>query len=165
VTTTGLEGLLNLQATARLSWNSSASYNSTRIDDDYSTGTSSGAKVINVKGKDMVDTPRLIANSGLRYDDKRWNGTINVRHVDKRYFTILNDLSVPAYTVADAGFGIKLPALGRAKEPTVQLNVTNLFDESYIGPIGTGGFTVSGDTQTLQAGARRLLFLTVGTSF
>jgi len=90
---------------------------------------------------------------------------VNVRHVDKRYFTILNDLSVPAYTVADAGVGVRLPALGRAKEPTVQLNVTNLFDASYIGPMGTGGFTVSGDSQTLQAGARRLLFLTLGTTF
>jgi outer membrane receptor protein involved in Fe transport len=47
----------------------------------------------------------------------------------------------------------------------IQLNVTNLFDASYIGPIGTGGFTVSGDNQTLQAGARRLVFLTLGTTF
>ena len=165
VTTKGVEGLLALQATPRLSWNSSASYNSSHIDDDYSTGSNNGTKVIPVKGKDPVDTPRLIANSGLRYDDRRWNGTVNVRHVDKRYFTILNDLSVPAYTVADAGVGVRLPALGRAKEPTVQLNVTNLFDASYIGPMGTGGFTVSGDSQTLQAGARRLLFLTLGTTF
>ena len=106
-----------------------------------------------------------MASSAVRYDDSRWSADFGVRHVDKRYFTILNDLSVPAYTVADAGVGLRLPALGRAKEPTVQLNVTNLFDASYIGPMGTGGFTVSGDSQTLQAGARRLLFLTLGTTF
>ncbi len=88
-----------------------------------------------------------------------------VRQVDKRYCTILNDLSVPAYTVADAGIGYRTRNVGRAKELTVQLNVTNLFDESYLGPMGTGGFTVTGDTRTLQAGARRLVFLTLGTTF
>jgi iron complex outermembrane receptor protein len=112
-----------------------------------------------------VDAPRLMANSGLRYSDGPWTGDVGVRHVDKRYFTILNNLSVPAYTVADAGVGYRLPAIGRAKELTVQLNVTNLFDASYIGPMGTGGYSLNSDLQTLQAGARRLMFLTVGTTF
>ena len=67
--------------------------------------------------------------------------------------------------LAFAGLGYKLPAIGRAKEVTVQLNVTNLFDASYIGPMGTGGYSLNSDLQTLQAGARRLMFLTVGTSF
>ena len=165
VTTMGVEGLFVWQLAPRIEWTSSASYNSSKIDDDYSTGTTQGASVIASKGKDVIDAPRLIANSGLRYTDGRFTGTLGARHVDKRYFTILNDMSVPAYTVADAGLGYRLPQLGRARELTVQLNVTNLFDESYIGPIGTGGFAVSGDLQTLQAGARRLVFLSLGTSF
>ena len=45
------------------------------------------------------------------------------------------------------------------------INVTNLFDASYIGPMGTGGYSLNSDLQTLQAGARRLMFLTVGTTF
>ena len=164
VKTKGVEALLSWQLERRLSWNSSASYNSSTIADDYTTGTATGSKVIASRGKDAVDAPRVIANSGLRYADSRWTGNLSVRHVDKRYFTILNDLSVPAYTVADAGFGYRLPSLGRAKELTLQVNVTNLFDASYLGPIGTGGFTVSGDNQTLQAGARRLVFLSLGTT-
>ena len=104
VTTMGLEGLLAWQLVPNLSWNSSASYNSSKIKDDYSTGTSSGAKVIASQGKDAVDAPRLMVNSGL-------------------------------------------------------------FDTSFIGPIGTGGFTVSGDNQTLQAGARRLVFISLGSTF
>jgi iron complex outermembrane receptor protein len=85
--------------------------------------------------------------------------------VDKRYFTSLNTLSVPPYNVADAGVGYRLPQMGRAKDVTVQFNVNNLFDTSYIGPMGTGGFSLSSDLQTLQAGARRLVFLSVGTTF
>lgn len=165
VTTTGVEGLLVWQLAPRLSWTSSASYNSSKIDDDYSTGTAQGATIIKSRGKDVIDAPRLIANSGLRYADTRWTGTAGLRHVDKRYFSILNDVSVPAYTVSDVGLGLRLPQVGLARELTVQLNVTNLFDESYIGPIGTGGFSVSGDRQTLQAGARRMVFLSLGSNF
>ena len=165
VTTKGLEGLLVWQLLPGFSWNSSASYNSSTINEDYSTGTATGATVVPSKGKDAVDAPRLIANTALRYDDSRWTASIGARHVDKRYFTILNDLAVPAYTVADAGLGYHLKDFGRARELTLQLNVSNLFDASYLGPIGTGGFTVSGDNQTLQAGARRLAFVTVGTTF
>lgn len=165
ITTKGLEGLLVWQLAPRLSWNSTASYNSSKINDDYTTGTSSGTSVIHAKGKDAVDAPRVMANTGLRYADTRWSGTVSVRHVDKRYFTILNTLSVPAYNVADAGIGYRLPQISRAKEVSVQFNVTNLFDTSYIGPMGTGGFSLSDDLQTLQAGARRLMFLSVATTF
>ena len=59
-----------------------------------------------------------------------------VRQVDKRYCTILNDPSVPAYTVADAGIGYRIRNVGRATELTVQLNVTNLFDEELPRPHG-----------------------------
>ncbi len=165
VSTMGLEGLFVWQLAPALSWTSSASYNSSKINDNYSTGTAKGTATIAAKGKDVIDAPRLVANSALRYSYAQWTGTAGVRHVDKRYFTILNDLSVPAYTVADAGLGYRLLNIGRARELTVQFNVSNLFDTSYIGPIGTGGFTVSGDNQTLQAGARRLAFVTVGTTF
>jgi iron complex outermembrane receptor protein len=165
VTTTGLEGLFVWQLAPALSWNSSASYNSSKINDDYSTGTATGSTTIRSKGKDAVDAPRVIANSAIQYSATHWSGNLGVRHVDKRYFTILNDLSVPAYTVADAGLGYRLANVGRAKDLTVKLNVANIFDAAYLGPIGTGGFTVSGDNQTLQAGARRMAFLTVGTTF
>ena len=165
VTTMGLEGLFVWQLAPGLSWNSSASYNSSKINEDYTTGSATGTTVIPSKGKDAVDAPRVIANSAISYHYSDWMGNLGVRHVDKRYFTILNDLSVPAYTVADAGIGYRLEKIGVASELTIQLNVTNLFDESYLGPIGTGGFTVTGDNQTLQAGARRLVFITVGTTF
>ncbi len=165
VTTTGVEGLLVWQLAPSVSWSSSASYNSSKINDDYSTGTASGSKVVPIQGKDAIDAPRVIANSGLRYSDAGWIGNVGVRYVDKRYFTVLNDLSVPSYTVADAGVGYRLRNIGPSREVTVNLNVTNLFDASYLGPIGTGGFTVTGDNQTLQAGARRLVFLSVATTF
>lgn len=67
--------------------------------------------------------------------------------------------------MADAGVGYRFPRIGAAKDLTVRFNVNNLFDASYIGPIGTGGFSLSSDLQTLQAAPRRLMFLSLGTRF
>ncbi len=70
-----------------------------------------------------------------------------------------------AYTLFDANVGYRFTGIGGVREISVQLNAWNLFDKAYLATIGTGGFRVSGDTQTLNAGARRLVFLTMGTSF
>jgi len=113
----------------------------------------------------VVDAPRLMASSTVRYDNSHWSADVGVRHVDKRYFTILNTLSVPSYTAADAGVGYRFPRIGAAKDLTIRFNVNNLFDTSYIGPIGTGGFSLSSDLQTLQAAPRRLMFLSLGSTF
>jgi hypothetical protein len=45
------------------------------------------------------------------------------------------------------------------------LNAMNLFDEEYISTMGTGGFSLRGDRETLMAGQTRLLFVSVSTRF
>ncbi|HKW10678.1 MAG TPA: TonB-dependent receptor [Gemmatimonadaceae bacterium] len=161
VTSRGVEGLLMWRLTPELSWFNSGSYGKATIDDDYLSGTT----VVHSSGKDVVDAPRALFNSSLKWDNSRLFASAGARHVDKRYFSILNDMVVPAYSVFDAGIGYRLRMVGAAKEITVQVNAQNLFDATYISTIGTGGFTVSGDNQTLQAGARRLVFITVGAAF
>ena len=47
----------------------------------------------------------------------------------------------------------------------IRLNTTNLFDEKYVSTIGSNGFGVTGDNQTLLSGARRQVFVTVGFGF
>ena len=161
VTSFGVEGLLNTRLSSEWSWSTSASWNSSKINDNYQTGTTT----VQSSGKTIVDAPQLMANSGIRYANAGWSGTIAARYVSKRYFSIQNDMSVPSYLVGDMGLGYNFKQLGVAKNVNVQLNITNLFDNEYIGPMGTGGYTISGDNQTLQAGARRLVFLSVGTTF
>lgn len=161
ISSNGVEGLLVWTLAPSWSWASTASYNSSTINDDYKSGTTT----IAAKSKSVVDAPKLMANTSIRFDDKSWSGSLSARHVDKRYFSVLNDMAAPAYTMADAGIGYNLGSLGAAKNVSIQLNVTNMFDESYIATVGTGGFSVSGDRQTLMAGAKRLVFLSVGASF
>ena len=157
----GVEGLLVWRLMPELSWFNSGSYGTAIIADDYVSGTTT----VHSSGKDVVDAPRSLLYSNLKWDNARLFANAGVRHVDKRYFSILNDMSVPAYTIYDAGVGYRFGSLGAAKEITLQANAQNLFDASYISTMGTGGFTVSGDNQTLQAGARRLVFVTLGAAF
>jgi iron complex outermembrane receptor protein len=161
VSSMGAEGLLQWRLTPTVTWMSTASYTDATIDDDYKAGTST----VLASGKTVVDAPKIIATSTLGYDNRSFFGNVTARHVDKRYFSILNDMSVPSYMVADASIGYRFGAIGRARDVSVQLNASNLFDEKYISTIGTGGFSVSGDLQTLQSGSKRLLFLTVGAAF
>jgi hypothetical protein len=58
--------------------------------------------VVHSSGKDVVDVPRLLAASTLRYDDARFFGSFGGPRVAKRYFGILNDMVVPGFTVVDA---------------------------------------------------------------
>jgi iron complex outermembrane recepter protein len=96
VTSKGMEGLLVWEFAPRFSWGTSASYNVSKINDDYSTESSTGTTVVQTAGKDVVDAPRLMVSSAIRFDDSRWSADVGARYVDKRYFTILNTLSVPS---------------------------------------------------------------------
>jgi iron complex outermembrane recepter protein len=169
VSTRGVEGLVLVTLAPGLTWNTAGSYNVSTFGDDYVAGKDGSGRdiVVGSKGKDMVDAPRLMANTNLMLERDGATVTVGGRHVAKRYFSILNESSVPAYTVLDAGAGYTFERLGAGRDVTLRLNVLNLLDESYIGTIGTGGFSVGAapGLQTLQAGVPRQFFLTAGTTF
>lgn len=161
VTTRGVEGLLSLRLANGLSWVTSGSLNDSKIDDDYLSGTTKIASA----GKTVVDAPKIMGTSTLKLNRGGLSGSLGARHVGKRYFSILNDQSVPAYTTVDLSTSYTLSRFGALKGVTFSANALNLFDESYVSTMGTNGYTVSGDTETLMAGMRRLVFFSIGTKF
>lgn len=169
VSSRGVEGLVALRLTPGLTWTTSASYNAATVDDDYVAGRDT----IRAAGKDVVDAPRLLWNTNARYTRGGAFVTGAVRSVDERFFSITNDLArvgdragrVPGFTLVDAGLGWRFRGVAGLRELTAQLNVTNLLDEAFVSTVGTGGFTVRGDTQTMMAGVRRQAFLTLSTAF
>ncbi len=164
VTSRGAEGLISLQLADGLSLTTSAAFTDAAINDNYVSGA---ADTVRSKGKKVVDTPRLLGNAQLRYLHAGFVAQVGGRYVAERYFSILNsvDGKVPRYTTLDANVEYTLRSVPGLKELTFRANALNLTDENYIGTIGTGGFTRTGDTQTLLAGARRLLFFSIGTRF
>lgn len=160
VTTRGAEGLLSLRLAEGLSWTTAASYNSSKIDDDYNNGTT----VIPSAGKQVVDAPKVLFNTSMRLVKRGFTGSVAARHVGERFFSILNDIAAPSYSTVDlsAGYTIKPRGL---KALTFQVNALNLLDEEFISTVGTGGFSVRGDLETLMTGQKRLVFFGINTTF
>ncbi len=173
VSSRGVEGLVNVDLGSGLRWYVSGSYNQSKFNDDYLANQNDPTSVVRTKGKFVQDAPQLLANTSLSYTVGAFSASATGRYVDKRYFTYTNDLNaagdgqgyVPSYQVVDFSARYRLGAVGGLRTLDLQLNVLNAFNESYVGTIGSNGFTAFGDNQTLLTGAARQLMFTVSTSF
>jgi iron complex outermembrane receptor protein len=119
-------------------------------------------------GKDVVDSPRRLAAVELSYDNTVWYAKLGAKYTGRRYYTYLNDGSVPAATVGTLAIGKKLGNMGFAQDVELRLNINNLFNERYFATVGTNGYVSSdpgGLFQTLLAGAPRQSFVSVSAQF
>jgi iron complex outermembrane recepter protein len=158
----GLEAALDWKVSREWGWFNSFTYN----DAAYKAAPLyyEGANAINVSGKRVVDSPRVLFNTEVSYQHAGWFGRANAKYTGTRYYTYLNDSPVPSFWLANLSAGYKLGAVGPFRNATVQLNVTNLFDKQYFATIGTNGFASSdpgGTFATMLAGAPRAAFLTL----
>ncbi|HYW32291.1 MAG TPA: TonB-dependent receptor [Gemmatimonas sp.] len=173
VSTMGLEGIVNANLGRGFRAFGSASFNSSKFGDDYLANQSNSASRVNTKDKFVQDAPQQMATTSLTYTRGQLNVTGGGRFVGERYFTYTNDLNtpgdgagkVPGYFVSDASVRYGLGRFGALKSIDLQLNLTNILDERYIGTMGSGGFTPSGDNATFLTGAPRQLFVSVSTRF
>jgi iron complex outermembrane recepter protein len=119
-----------------------------------------GVVLAATSGKTTVDAPQHLIKAELGYDSTSLFGRIGVNYMSKRYFTYLNDQSVPGRALVDATLGYRFSFAG-LKKAEIQLNAINLFDLQYISTIGSNGFGNSGDNQTLLAGAPQQFLVTL----
>ena len=68
-----------------------------------------------VKGKQVTDTPEILLKSELTYDNGAFFASANVNYTDERFYTYLNQGSVDAYTLVNLGGGLSLPRLRRVR--------------------------------------------------
>lgn len=163
VTAKGFETAATWSITDAWSLFGSYAYTDSKYDDDILTAT--GAVAQRISGKTVTDTPKHLFNVELAYDQGGWFAKVAAHYTSKRFFTYTNDQSVPSTTLVDLSAGYRFPDEGLTKGLEVQVNVTNLFDKSYISTVGSNGFGYSGDSQTLLAGAPRQAFVTVRKQF
>lgn len=140
----------------------SYSYNDTTYRNDVVNAV--GAVLAATKGKTVVDAPKHLVRGEVAYDSDSLFGKLGVNYMSKRYFTYLNDQSVPGRALIDATLGYRLD-VGARTPVEVQLNATNLLDKKYVSTIGSNGFGNSGDNQTLLAGAPQQFFVTLKAGF
>lgn len=129
-------------------------YNDATYRDDVVNAA--GARIAATRGKRVVDSPEHILRLELAYDQGPIFGRIGGNYMSKRFFNFENDRSVGSRFIVDATLGYRI-----TDNIEVQLNATNLFDEAYVGTIGSNGFGNRGDNQTLLAGAPQQFFATV----
>ncbi len=158
----GFEATGDVKLGGGLSLFASYSYNDTTYRNDVLNGV--GAVLAATKGKTVVDAPKHLLRGEVAYDSDTFFGKVSLNYMSRRYFTYLNDQSVPGRALADATLGYRFD-IGQRSPLELQLNATNLLNKKYVSTIGSNGFGNSGDNQTLLAGAPQQFFVTLKAGF
>ncbi|NBU25389.1 MAG: TonB-dependent receptor, partial [Gammaproteobacteria bacterium] len=164
VSTNGFEAAVNWRPVQHVNWFTSFAWNDSTFDQDYTTN----GNVVLVGGKTVPDAPEVMVKSELAYDDGAFFARADANYTGGRYYTFLNQGSVPSYTLFNASAGYRFADVAMFKELTVQAAVTNITDKTYISTVGSNGFVnadPNGTAQTLLRGAPRQLFLSVKAAF
>jgi iron complex outermembrane receptor protein len=142
----------------------SYAYNDNTYQDDVVN--QAGTVIQAIEGRTVVDSPESIANLELAYDNGQFYARGNANYTSERFFTFSNDRSVDGRVLVDALIGFRLRSDNRFLDGlAIEGTVTNLFDEEYVGTIGSNGFGFSGDNQTLLAGAPQQFFVTLRKNY
>ncbi len=159
----GAEAAATVRLPRGFSATASYAYNDSTYRDDVVNGA--GARTA-LRGKTVVDSPRHIASGELAYAGPLLFGRVGANYQSRRYYTYLNDQAVPGRVLMDASLGVKVPAgLGFLTGFALEGSVTNLTKRRYVATVGSNGYTNSGDSQTLLAGAPRQWFVTLRRGF
>ena len=110
----------------------------------------------------MVDAPKKLFSSSLDYRFlDGFSANLSAKYTDKRYYTYLNDQTIPSYWMFDAALSYERTDLSWSKDMRISLGVSNLANKNYIATVGTNGFAkddASGTFATLLSGAPRQVF-------
>jgi iron complex outermembrane receptor protein len=164
VSTNGFEAAVNWRPVQHLNWFSSFAWNDSTFDENYTTN----GNVVLVGGKTVPDAPEVMIKTELAYDNGAFFARADANHVGGRYYTFLNQGSVPSYTLFNASAGYRFADVAMFEELTVQAAVTNITDKFYISTVGSNGFVnadPNGTAQTLLRGAPRQVFVSLKAKF
>ena len=163
VHTYGAEVAVNYRIFTPLSLFASYSYNKSKYADDVLSAN--GAVLVATDGKMAVDSPEHMLKGEIVVEQSGFTGRVGADYMSKRYFTYLDDQSVPGRVLVDASIGYRFEGDGALHGVSIVGSVTNLTDKKYISTVGTNGFTASGDNQTLLAGTPRQVFISLKKGF
>jgi iron complex outermembrane receptor protein len=146
----------------------SFSYNKSEIQEDLVTGAAAGA-ILPLSGKQVVETPKYTFGGRVDWDvTEAFHVGVQGKYTGDRFSTDVNDEVAPHYAVWDLELRYDLPF---AKKTYAQLNVNNLFDETYFGSISsrTNALPITGvsgtGAPTYYIGSPRTVQFTLRTEF
>jgi iron complex outermembrane receptor protein len=159
----GVEATLLWQPIREVSLLANYSYNNSEYQDDIRLAD--GTLFAATAGKTVVDSPKHLLKGEIVYDNERFFARAGANYMSKRFFNLENDRSVDDRVLVDAAIGYRFGGEGLLGGFAIEGSVTNLTDERYVSTIGSNGFGVRGDNQTLLAGAPRQWFVTLRKGF
>jgi iron complex outermembrane receptor protein len=96
-------------------------------------------------GRQFPDTPNWMAGAALQYREGPWSHSLSGKYTGRRYSTLANDESASGFTLFNLDSSFHFPANNLIKNPTLHLNIYNMFNASYryLNAGSGGGFTTN----------------------
>ncbi len=127
----------------------SATYTQSTILNNYpATATST----LPTSGATFPDTPLWMYSASVQYASGPYMAALNGKYTGKRYTTLVNDEYLDAYTVFDFNAGYRFPSGTFLKEPTVRLNMSNIFNAKYLLANSGSGSSITTTVNTSATG-------------
>ncbi len=149
----------------------SATYTQSLIQNNFPATVST---TLPTAGNQFPDTPLWMYGASVQYAEGPFLATLNAKYTGKRYSTLVNDESLDGYTVFDFNAGYRFENAGFLKNPTIRLNVSNLFNAKYlIANAGSGSSVTTtidptkagGGVPTYYVGAPRFTSMSLSADF
>ncbi|MDP2785816.1 MAG: TonB-dependent receptor [Sulfurimicrobium sp.] len=136
VSSKGLELEVGSKLGRGFSTYTSLSYLDSKQKSDFITRNSLNQLItLPTNGKNFVDSPDLMLGLGLQYQSGGWSMGGQLKYTGKRYSTLMNDESVPAFHTVDVNLGYKFARNSVLKNSMIKMNISNLFDEDTLAMI------------------------------
>ena len=135
----GIDGSISIQPIPQVLAYVFGSYQDSEIKDDVQTGADTFAPTA---GNRESGAPEYMFGARIQASVGGFDIGGQIKRTGPRFLNDINTVELPAYTVADIDVRYSLADYG-LEQTYFQLNLTNLFDEVYIGSASTGLTTAS----------------------
>ncbi len=140
------------------------SYNNSRYNEDYRTGTGTAQVTVPTAGKKVPGSPDWLNKTVATLRGGGAELQLIGDYIGRRYATYTNDLKVDGYFTLSGRLGFDMPLSGQgiAKTLTVSLNVTNITNERAESTLSIGA---ASQTYNYFPVAPRQVFATIAAGF
>ncbi|MDR1648266.1 MAG: TonB-dependent receptor [Zoogloeaceae bacterium] len=160
VRTHGLELSANSKFAQSFNAFGSITWTHARQRDDYVEGT---GIVTDTRGKQLFNTPKILATAGVGYDNGQVYANLLGRYVGSFYGDLHNREKISGYAVFDLKLGYRLKIAEHSA--ILRVNVNNLFDKHYLSGVSSGVVSADYETPAYYRGTPRTLVATLSFDF
>ncbi|WP_246396081.1 TonB-dependent receptor [Gluconacetobacter tumulisoli] len=157
----GLDASLTVSPFKGLSIYNSVSYNHSV----YSNNITSGGVVYALSGKYVVNYPQFMYKTNVTYAWRGFEAHFDANYMSRRYLSYMNDTSVNGFWMTNLGARYNFGKVGFVRDLTADFTIYNLINTKYIAQMGENGNPLTGDYQSLMAGAPRQYFGSLKANF